>query len=813
MTANFSWNSYLLKMLEACKEQNPLLNLMASTENWLIPVGFYDDCYRPVLHPVNHMTSEHVLICVAWPYANGPLHLGHVAGCYLPPDIQARFERARGNKVLIVSGSDEHGTPITVSAEQNNVSPQDIVDTYHAMNSQALLDLGCAWEPQVDPRGIEYGGALFNRTTDSKHKAMVQENFTSLYNAGFFEEKTMKQYYETNADGTGRFLPDRYVEGICPTCKADDARGDQCDTCGATYEAEELLQPRSKMNPEAAIEVRDTEHLFYKLDAFQDALETHARSQQKVWKSNVKAMTKQWLDMGLRPRAVTRDLSWGIPLPLEGGVWDGKCVYVWFEAVQGYSTCARIWAETVAQPAGHSNGSDAWKKWWHIDEDGTVPRHLYFLGKDNIPFHTVIWPALILGLNHANKGLTVEQEVALPGPGEMALETNVPAMEYLMLAGGQFSKSRKHAVWLPSFLERFDPDTLRYYLSINMPENHDTDFNWPDFVEKINTELIAAYGNFVHRVLTLGQRLPVGEGGPLAQLENSELTSAHRRKLEDLHSSITDSLQRHRYKEALRTIMNASQYGNQMLQAAMPWKYLKDDTPSQERTQSLSDLAFGWRIARFLAITTQPFMPFSAQRLWSSLGLTGNVSEMAWREAINWSVPMAWSSQPPQPLFKRLELDEILASEQALIDPEGAHPTDPGHGVKGSKKQQNKPKEDKKMPDAPEGTTYLNFDTFMEVDLRVGKITAVDDHPNADRLYVVSIDDGSDDLRTICAGLKAYYQPEEMVGKSIVFVANLKPRPLRGVVSQGMMLAADDGNDHVRLITIDGEISAGSQVR
>tara|TARA_B110000459_G_scaffold203932_1_gene262765 strand:+ start:22308 stop:24587 length:2280 start_codon:yes stop_codon:yes gene_type:complete len=759
------------------------------------------------------MTSEHVLICVAWPYANGPLHLGHVAGCYLPPDIQARFERARGNRVLIVSGSDEHGTPITVSAEQNGVTPQDIVDTYHAMNSKALLDLGCVWEPKVDPRGVEYGGALFNRTSDERHKKMVQDNFSSLYEAGFFEAKTMKQYYETNADGTGRFLPDRYVEGICPSCEADGARGDQCDACGATYEAEELNEPVSKMNPSASIEVRDTEHLFYRLDVFQSALEQHAASQQGVWKSNVRAMTKQWLDMGLRPRAVTRDLSWGIPLPLEGKNWDGKCVYVWFEAVQGYSTCAKIWADSVAKPAGHPSGSEAWKDWWCVGENGEKPRHLYFLGKDNIPFHTVIWPALILGMNHANKGLSVEDKIELPGPGEMALESNVPAMEYLMLAGGQFSKSRKHAVWLPSFLERFDPDTLRYYLSINMPENHDTDFNWPDFVGKINTELIAAYGNFVHRVLTLGQRLPTGENGPLAGVEHAELTVGHQSKLEELHASITLSLEKHRYKEALRTVMNASQYGNQMLQGATPWKFLKDDTPSPERTQSLSDLAFGWRIARFLAITTQPFMPFSAQRLWQALGQTGEVSNAHWDAAVDWADPMTWNPEEPIPLFKRLELDEILESEQALADPEESSKTDPGHGVKGGKKKKGKSKEKKTMTEAPEGITYLEFDTFMKVDLRVGKITAVEDHPNADRLFVVTLDDGSETARTICAGLKAYYSIEEMVGKSVVFVANLKPRPLRGVNSEGMMLAADDGQDNVRLITIDGDIATGSQVR
>lgn len=713
----------------------------------------------------------------------------------------------------MVSGSDEHGTPITVSAEQNGVSPQDIVDKYHTLNAQALLDLGCSWEPQIDPRGVEYGGSLFNRTSDPVHKSMVQRNFTELLAAGLFEQKTMKQYYETSQGGNGRFLPDRYVEGVCPACGADGARGDQCDSCGATYEAEELLQPVSKMNPQASIEVRDTEHLFYRLDVFQKALELHAESQQKVWKSNVKAMTKQWLDMGLRSRAVTRDLTWGISLPLEGEQWDGKCVYVWFEAVQGYSTCARIWAKTVAVDAKHPDREDAWKRWWNISEDGQVPRHLYFLGKDNIPFHTIIWPALILGLNHAKKGLTIKDPIQLPSRGEMALETNVPAMEYLMLGGGQFSKSRKHAVWLPSFLERFDPDTLRYYLSINMPENHDTDFNWPDFVEKINTELIAAYGNFVHRVLTLGHRLPTGPSGPLARVEHKGYMSIHQEKLETLHAAITGSLEKHRYKEALRTVMNAAQYGNQMLQAATPWKYLKDETSTDERTRSLADLAFGWRIARFLAITTQPFMPFSAQRLWEALGQHGQVSEVHWNDAIDWDATMTWNPGEPIPLFSRLDLDEIIESEQMHVDDDVPESNTTANSVKGGKKGKKKPKGEKNMVEAPEGTTYLNFETFMEVDLRVGKITHVEDHPDADRLYVVSIDDGTKSDRTICAGLKAYYTPEEMQGKSVVFVANLKPRPLRGVLSEGMMLAADDGNGNVRLITIDGEISTGSQVR
>ncbi len=750
--------------------------------------------------------SEYVMICVAWPYANGPLHLGHVAGCYLPPDIQARFERAKGNRVLMVSGSDEHGTPITVSAEVEGVKPQVIVDRYHKINQQALLDLGCSWEPKIDPRGIEYGGSLFNRTSDVRHKNIVQENFTKLLDAGLFERRTSKQYYELSSDNKGRFLPDRYVEGICPTCDIDGARGDQCDECGATYEAIELKSPRSKMNPEADIEIRDTDHFFYRLDLFQEVLEQHAESRSAVWKSNVKAMTKQWLDMGLRPRAVTRDLSWGIPLPLEDNEWKGKCVYVWFEAVQGYTTCAQIWSESIATKAGHPDGKDSWKKWWMVDEKGNSPRHLYFLGKDNIPFHTVIWPALIMGLNHANAGKNSTQPVELPSVGELALETNVPAMEYLMLAGGQFSKSRKHAVWLPSFLQRFDPDTLRYYLSINMPENHDTDFNWPDFVEKINSELIAAYGNFVHRVLTLGARLPKTANGPFENLEMSNITAKHSEKLEKIHLEITTSLERHRYKEALRYVMNAAQYGNQIIQAATPWKYLGDKFDGSDAAkESLASLAFGWRICRYLAVVTQPFLPFSAQRLWDSLGQSGQVAQTDWFSAIDWQTDMTWNDQNPEPLFKRLELDEILKQEQSLVSKEVTD-SNPISNVKGGKKG------GKKMNKQVEGIQYLDFNDFMKVELKVGKITSVEEHPNADKLYVINLDDG-DNGRVICAGIKQYYSVEQLTGMQVVFVSNLQPRPLRGVNSEGMMLAADDGNGQVKLITVDGQISTGSTVR
>jgi methionyl-tRNA synthetase len=752
------------------------------------------------------MSDEYVLVCVAWPYANGPLHLGHVAGCYLPPDIQFRFERALGNRVLMVSGSDEHGTPITVTAEQQGISPQAVVDTFHAINTKALHDLGCMWSTNVDSRGVEYGGALFNRTSDPAHKSLVQRNFQALEQAGLFERKSTEQYFEIDPTGGGRFLPDRYVEGTCPACDEPGARGDQCDACGATYEAVELKSPISKMKPDAQVEIRETEHLFYRLDLFQKALEEHAADRHPHWKSNVRAMTKQWLDMGLRPRAVTRDLDWGISVPLQGETWNGKCVYVWFEAVQGYFTCANIWAERFA--AEHPDGTDAWKRWWTMDKEGRSPRHLYFLGKDNIPFHTIIWPAIILGLNQAKNGRTADEPVMLPGPGDYVLETNVPAMEYLMLAGGQFSKSRKHAVWLPSFLERYDPDTLRYYLTMNMPENHDTDFNWPDFVEKVNAELIAAYGNFVHRVLTLGDRLPRDAGSsPFEPYAAHASLSVHQRIVEEALEEVTRSLKAHRYKEALRGLMNVAQYGNQILQSAAPWKHLKERQEGHE--ESFATLGFCWRIARFLSITTQPFLPMSAQRLWEALGQEGKVEHVLWEESVAWESPFTWSDEPPTPLFERLDLEEILATEEGLVEHDSTEDTSAVHGVKGGKKSGGKNMKE----EAPEGIEYVDFDTFMKVNLRVGKITKVEDHPNADKLYVVRLDDGTQSGRTICAGLKAYYAPSEMEGKLVVFVENLAPRPLRGVTSEGMMLAADDGDGNVRLITVDGDVSTGSTVR
>ena len=684
------------------------------------------------------------------------------------------------------SGSDEHGTPITITAEELGISPQDVVDKYHDLALKSLNKLGCSWANNVDSRGVEYGGALYNRTSDHRHKELVREVFTNLMDSNLLVQKTMKQYCSISNDNI-RFLPDRYVEGTCPICSEEGARGDQCDECGSTYEAHELINPISKLDPDASIEIRDTEHLFFKLDMFQTSLEEHAKLRQKIWKPNVRSMTKNWLNMGLRPRAVTRDIDWGIDLPLSGNEWSSKRVYVWFEAVQGYYTCARIWAERFASENNHPDGDSAWERWWKTDEEGNSPRHIYFMGKDNIPFHTVIWPSLIMGMNAANSNGQITHKNT---PGSLVLESNVSSNEYLMLQGGQFSKSRKHAVWLPSFLERYDPDSLRYYLTINMPETHDTDFRWEDFVERTNNELIGTYGNFVHRVMTLTHRLADEGENPLSRYDSHEDFNREIESCQNLLNSAIESMERQRFKEALRSIMGIAQVGNQVLQRATPWKYLQSEE-SFDKEKSLSALAFSWRLCRTLAICTRPFMPFQSERLWKMLGEKMELNNLLWDNSLDLTSKLCWNGKTPEPLFKRLDLEDIISHELSLANDNNKDPSE----------KDNK------------GADYIDFEDFMKVEMKTGKVISVDDHPNADKLYVVTLQDTPDTTRTVCAGLKEYYDPSDLVGLNVVFVANLEPKKLRGVMSEGMLLAADDGHGNVSIVTTVDDIDSGSRVR
>mgnify|MGYP001208420408 CR=1 FL=1 len=742
--------------------------------------------HTDVQDPCSKYMGEHVLISVAWPYANGPLHLGHVAGCYLPPDIQARFERACGNKVLMVSGSDEHGTPITISAEEEGVDPQAIVDRFHAINSQALQDLGVNFGAEDGTHGNpEEGGGLFNRTTHPGHISRVQKHIQLLYDADMLVVQASDQYYEKWEEG-GRFLPDRYVKGTCPSCQNEEARGDQCDQCGSTYEPSELVNPSSALHPEREISVLETEHLFYRLDMFQEVLKDWFDEVSKDWKPNVRAVTSQWLEQKLRPRAISRDLDWGIDLPLEDARWSKKCVYVWFEAVQGYLTCSQIWAEQVGEP-------DAWRRWWVIEDEETKPRHLYFLGKDNIPFHSIIWPAILMGLNQAKAG---DDNPSIPRRGDLALPHNIPAMEYLMLDGGQFSKSRKHAIWLPSFLEHHDPDQLRYYLTIQMPEQSDADFTWKEFVERVNHELISTYGNLVHRVLSLCQRIVDEDNKQISiahfndQVRFSDATAAVQERAE----AATLHLRHSEFKKALKEIMAICQFGNQHLQSNAPWTALKPQE-GVDRSGPLAALAWALRLVRSLAIWTRPFMPFQAERLWRMLGEDGGIYDVDWHTAAELNTLPEPSNQI-SPLFQRLDLDEILEREKEIA---------------GEDSVRRDEEQDAEVDNVEDGS--IEFETFAKVEMIVGKVKTVDIHPKADRLYVVSIDDGSEQGRTVCAGLRDHYDVSELVGRNVVVVANLAPRKLRGIESEGMLLAADGGEGTVSLLTLDKDVPPGSLVR
>ena len=453
-------------------------------------------------------------------------------------------------------------------------------------------------------------------------------------------------------------------------------------------------------------------------------------------------------------------------------MWASKRVYVWFDAVQGYLTCARIWGEQHANMSAEGTTKDIWKKWWI---GGNSLKHVYFMGKDNIPFHTIIWPAILLALNTGKE----EKE-------KWHLEDNVASNEYLMLSGDQFSTSRKHAVWLPTFLERYDPDSLRYHLTINMPELHDTDFRWDEFVERINSELIGNYGNYVNRVLSLVKRASIDGKNPIARLPGLEEYPDFKNFIEKKIKGAMDSMERQRFKEALRKIMDISQEGNGFLQRAEPWKYLRSEDPN-EIQKALLPLSAAWHSLRILSILTYPYMPFQSERLWEMIGEPGNPGDLLWDDAMDSGER---PSQLPEssPLFTRLDLESILSLEESTdtMNNEGTH---------------------------IEGVTIVDFETFASVDLRIGKVMSVDDHPNADRLYVVKISEGNGQERTVCAGLKDHYTRDNLNGSLVVFVANLAPRKIRGVMSDGMLLAADDGAGSVRLLRPDGDIAPGSNVR
>jgi methionyl-tRNA synthetase len=644
------------------------------------------------------------LVGVAWPYANGPIHLGHVAGSLLPPDIFARYHRMKGDDVLMVSGSDEHGTPITVAAEKKGVSPKEIAQKFHKINSKAIEDLGISFD-------------LYFETSHENHKKVVHDIFLKLLEKDHIYKKAMLSPFCNNCQ---KFLPDRYVEGQCPHCGYSNARGDQCDDCGKTLDPEELIQPVCKLC-NSKPEMRETEHFFLRLSAFQKELENYV-ADKKHWRHNTKNFTKNWLESGLKDRAITRDITWGIEIPLEG--YDDKRIYVWFEAVIGYFSTSKEWARRKGE-------EDKWKEFW-MDESC---RHYYFLGKDNIPFHTIIWPAILMGY------------------GGLNLPYDVPANEYLRWDGEQFSKSRGISVAIPDVLQKYDPDQVRYYLSINMPEIRDADFTFEDFVRGNNDELVSTLGNFIHRVLSFTHK----NYGKIPEMK--ELKDEDKRALEKIITQLNETaehIELCQFKKAIKSMMELAHFGNRYFDARAPWSLLK-----QNREECGTVLYVCCRIVKALCISMSPFLPFSADKLWNMLGYEGSVTGLKWEEAVS-EIKPGQSLERPLTLFKKLIIEEKEVEEEKKTE-----------------------------------VKEMGIETL---DLRVGLIESIEDHPNAEKLYIMKVNFG-DEERQLVAGLKTYYAKEEMQDRKIVVVMNLKPAKLRGVESRGMLLAAEDKKGIVSLLS------------
>ncbi|MFC1899382.1 methionine--tRNA ligase [Chloroflexota bacterium] len=547
--------------------------------------------------------SEKILVGVAWPYANGPLHLGHIAGAYLPADIFARYHRTKGNEVLMVSGSDEHGTPISIKAEQEGKTPAEIADKYHRNFLDSWQKLGISFD-------------LFTHTNTENHTEVSSDIFLSLLKKGYVYKATVSQPFCPKCQ---RFLPDRYVEGTCPHCGSTGARGDQCDECGKPMNTAELIDPHCR-HCNSIPEFKNSEHFFLKLTAFEDRLVDWVKKQ-KHWRPDVMNFTRHYLEGGLKDRAITRDIDWGIPLPLDG--FEGKRLYVWFEAVIGYLSASKEWAKT-------SGNAEKWRPFWQDDT-----KSYYFIGKDNIVFHTIIWPAMLMGY------------------GDLNLPFDIPANEFLTIEGKKLSTSRNWAVWVPDYLTRYDPDPLRYLLSINMPETSDTDFSWHEFVRRNNNELVATYGNLVNRVLTFTYRNfdgSVPEPGNLDESSKHMLNSA-----EATLENIDKNLYNCQFREAIRTAMSLAQETNRYLDEQAPWKTLKTD-----RQTAATSLYTAIVVISCLKTILYPFLPFSSQKLHEFLGFKGSVEENGWQ----YTKPRPGQKLlAPKPLFTKL--DNSLIEEEA----------------------------------------------------------------------------------------------------------------------------------------------------
>lgn len=668
----------------------------------------------------------------ALPYANGGVHIGHLAGVYIPADIYVRYLRLKKEDVLFIGGSDEHGVPITIRARKENCTPQDIVDRYHNMIKNSFEDFGISFD-------------IYSRTTSKTHHQLASDFFRTLYEKGQLLEKKSMQYYDEEAH---QFLADRYITGECPHCHNPKAYGDQCEKCGSTLSPTELINPTSAISGSKPV-MKETTNWFLPLDKYEDWLKEWILDGHKEWRPNVYGQCKSWLDMHLQPRAMTRDLDWGIPVPVEGA--DGKVLYVWFDAPIGYISNTK---ELLP---------DTWETWWK-DPD---TRLVHFIGKDNIVFHCIVFPTM------------------LKAEGSYILPDNVPANEFLNLEGDKISTSRNWAVWLHEYLVDLPgkQDVLRYVLTANAPETKDNDFTWKDFQARNNNELVAVYGNFVNRALQLTKKYWNGVVPARGVMTDGDKATID--EFKDVKQKVEELLNNFRFRDAQKEAMNLARVGNKYITDCEPWHVAKTD---MKRVETILNISL--QLVANLAIAFEPFLPFSSERLRKML----NVTSFEW-EQLGSTDLMTPGHQLAEPelLFEKIEDEVIEKQVQKLLDTK-----------KANEAAEYKAKEIKPV---------IAFDDFEKLDIRVGRILNCEKVKKADKLLKFTINDGSGKDRTIVSGIAKYYQPEDLIGKDVCFIANLAPRTLKGIESQGMILSAENFDGNLSVTTIEREVKPGSEVK
>ena len=671
----------------------------------------------------------------ALPYANGPVHIGHLAGVYVPADIYVRYLRLKGEEVLFVGGSDEHGVPITIRAKKEGITPQDVVDRYHTLIRDSFKEFGISFD-------------VYSRTSSKTHHQVASDFFKKLYENGKFIEKTTEQYYDEEAQ---QFLADRYIVGECPRCHATDAYGDQCEKCGSTLSPEELINPISKLSGAKPVK-KETKHWYLPLDQHEEWLRQWILEDHKEWRPNVYGQCKSWLDLGLQPRAVSRDLDWGIPVPVEGA--KGKVLYVWFDAPIGYISNTKELCDNNPQ---YGN----WEKWWKDEET----RLIHFIGKDNIVFHCIVFPAM------------------LKAEGSYIIPDNVPSNEFLNLEGDKISTSRNWAVWLNEYLVEFPnkQDTLRYVLTANAPETKDNDFTWKDFQARNNNELVAIYGNFINRALVLTKKYFDGKVPALNELTDYDKETL--KEFSDVKAKLESLLDNFKFRDAQKEAMNLARIGNKYLAETEPWKLAKTD---MERTATI--LHIGLQIAANLAIAFEPFLPFSSAKLRTML----NMPDFSWNQLGKIDLLATGADLGEATLlFEKIEDDVIEGQIQKLQDTKKVN------------------EENEWKPNAIKEET--TFDDFCKMDIRVGTVLDCQKVPKADKLLQFKIDDGMGG-RTIVSGIAQSYSPEELIGKQVCFIANFPTRKLKGVESQGMILSAVDKDGKLTVISPSRAVTNGAEV-